>query len=81
MKWTKLKSTVVTDDVEGDDDEFLEEVVEDDVAVKTGKCCAKTKGPSLVRTLLLTYKGPILAAAFFKFLQDSLSFVGPVILR
>ena len=78
MKWTKLKSTVVSDDVEDNEEVVL---VDDEVEVKKTKCCSKNKGPSLVWTLLLTFKGPILSAAFFKFLQDSLSFVGPFLLR
>ncbi len=79
MKWTKLSATAATDDgdPEGDGDLLIDE----EVAVKKGRCCSKNEGPSLVWSLLNTFKAPLLAAGFFKFTQDTLSFVGILLLK
>lgn len=79
MKWTKLTATVATDDVDVENDGTL--LMDEDTVVKKGRCCSKNKGPSFMWALLGTFKAPILAAAFFKFCQDSLSFIGPLLLK
>ena len=75
-KWTKLASTVATEDVE-DDEELL---IDDGVTFKKRNCCSKG-GPSLVLALFMTFKGQLLAAGFFKFCQDTLGFASPLLLR
>jgi len=83
VKWTKLSPVSATQDEDGDNDEqvLMDEAAETSVSPKTKKCGCSKRGPSLILALFFTFKGTLLTAAFFKFCQDSLLFVSPIILR
>ena len=82
VKWTKLSPIIAHHDEDGDDEEVLiDEDRETSIAPKRKKLGCCKRGPSLILALFFTFKGTLLAAGFFKFCQDSLLFVSPIILR
>ena len=78
-KWMKLTATVTpTDDTETGSDR--EQLVNGEETPPRRKCLPSKK-PSLALALLLAFKRPLLASAFIKLCQDSLSFASPWILQ
>jgi len=83
MQWTKLSPVGADDDDEKVDDKELL-IVEDSEGTSSTEAkkfsCSK-RGPSLIVALFRTFRGPLLAASFFKFCQDTLMFFSPMLLR
>ena len=83
-KWMKLApvaSAGVVDDTEGSSDRQEQLGTHMETPDQKRSCCLGRGRPLLARALFLSFKRPLLAAAFFKLCQDTLTFVSPWILR
>lgn len=83
VHWRKLATKVSLEKEDDDDDDDRHVLVgkESSSSQKKKRRCCRNRGPSLVWAMTKTFWKTLLISAFFKLLQDLLTFASPQLLK